>query len=174
VVCDPVTRWRDLTYHTRESLPNKRLRLAGGDRLKGPGVFVPWRARTVRPLLLRRRASRPQLKRDPLGGLTIPVRVMPITRINEFQAKPDKAVALRDFLRSVIARIIDAPGCRACELLVQRDDQSRLAIIEVWDSVEAHRASVSRIPPDLLQQAQTLFAVPARGAYYDPVSEEAA
>jgi len=28
---------------------------------------VPWRARTVRPILLRRRASRPQLKRDPLG-----------------------------------------------------------------------------------------------------------
>jgi len=29
---------------------------------------VPWRVRGVRPLLLRRRASRPQLKRDPLGG----------------------------------------------------------------------------------------------------------
>jgi len=27
---------------------------------------------------------------------------MPITRINEFQAKPDKAAALREFLRSVI------------------------------------------------------------------------
>ena len=29
---------------------------------------MPWRAQDVRPLLLRRRASRPQLKRDPLGG----------------------------------------------------------------------------------------------------------
>src|SRR5213594_2530548 len=72
---------------------------------------------------------------------------MEITRINEFQAKPDQAAALRDFLRSVIARIIDAPGCRSCELLVQRDDPTRLAIIEVWDSVEAHQASVSQIPP---------------------------
>jgi len=98
---------------------------------------------------------------------------MAITRINEFQATPDKAAALREFLRSVIARIIDAPGCRSCELLVQRDDPTRLAIIEVWDSVEAHQASVSRIPAGLLQQAQTLFAVPARGAYYDRVSEEA-
>ena len=98
---------------------------------------------------------------------------MAITRINEFQATPDNAAALRDFLRSVIARIIDAPGCRSCELLVQRDDPTRLAIIEVWDSVEAHQASVSRIPVGLLQQAQTLFAVPARGAYYDRVSEEA-
>ena len=27
--------------------PNKRLKLAGGDRFKGGGVFAPWRARTV-------------------------------------------------------------------------------------------------------------------------------
>jgi hypothetical protein len=27
--------------------PNKRLMLPGGDGLKGNGVFVPWRARTV-------------------------------------------------------------------------------------------------------------------------------
>ena len=27
--------------------PNMRLKLAGADRLKGSGVFVPWRARTV-------------------------------------------------------------------------------------------------------------------------------
>ena len=29
---------------------------------------MPWRARGVRSVLLRRRASRPQLKRDSLGG----------------------------------------------------------------------------------------------------------
>ena len=39
--------------------------------------------------------------------------LMAITRINEFQAKPDRAAALCDFLRSVIARIIDTPGCRS-------------------------------------------------------------
>ena len=27
-------------------LPNKRLKLPGGDRFKGNGVFVPWRAQT--------------------------------------------------------------------------------------------------------------------------------
>jgi len=27
-------------------LPNKRLKLPGGDRSRGSGVFVPWRART--------------------------------------------------------------------------------------------------------------------------------
>ena len=28
-------------------LPNMRLKLAGGDRFKGSGVFAPWQARTV-------------------------------------------------------------------------------------------------------------------------------
>src|SRR2546422_180101 len=48
--------------------PNKRLKLAGGDRSKGIGVLCPWRGTDCRPLLLRRRAGRPQLKRDPLGS----------------------------------------------------------------------------------------------------------
>ena len=99
---------------------------------------------------------------------------MAITRINEFQAKPEKAAALRDFLRSVIALVSEAPGCRSCTLLLHHDDPTRLAIIEVWDSVDAHQASVSRIPPGLMQQAQMLFAGPPQGAYYHPVSEEAA
>src|SRR6266550_5408554 len=52
----------------RKQQPNKRLKLAGADRFKGSGVLCPWRGTDCRPLLLRRRASRPQLKRDPLGG----------------------------------------------------------------------------------------------------------
>jgi len=92
---------------------------------------------------------------------------MAITRINEFRAPADKASALGDFLQSVIARILDAPGCRSCQLLRHHDDATRYAIIEVWDSIEAHQAAASRIPPDLLAQAKVLFAEPARGAYYD-------
>jgi hypothetical protein len=48
--------------------PNKRLKLTGGDRSNGSGVLCPWWGTDCRPLLLRRRAGRPQLKRDPLGG----------------------------------------------------------------------------------------------------------
>src|SRR5256885_16920127 len=48
-------------------MPNKRLKLAGGDRFKGCGEFVPWRARTNVQHICALRASRPQLKRDPLG-----------------------------------------------------------------------------------------------------------
>src|SRR5437899_9338978 len=49
----------------------KRLKLTGAYRSKGIGVLYPWRARTVRPTALRRRASRPQLKRDPLAARII-------------------------------------------------------------------------------------------------------
>ena len=100
--------------------------------------------------------------------------LMAITRINEGQAHPDEATALGDVLRSVIARILDAPGCRSCERLVQHDDPTRGALVEVWDRVAAHQASVSRIPPDLLQQAQSSVAVLVRGAHYHRVSDEAA
>jgi len=31
----------------KRALPNKRLKLPGGDRSKGNGVFAPWRARIV-------------------------------------------------------------------------------------------------------------------------------
>ena len=48
--------------------PNKPLKLTGADRSKGSGVLCPWRDTDCRPLLLRRRAGRPQ-KRDPLGGV---------------------------------------------------------------------------------------------------------
>ena len=37
---------------------------------------MPWRAPDVRPLLLRRRAGRPHLKRDPLGGRDTSSRVL--------------------------------------------------------------------------------------------------
>jgi maleate isomerase len=56
---------------------------------------VPWRARDVRPILLRRRASRPQLKRDPLGSATT-----------------GRIMERRDFLRSAALGSIGAPFVR--------------------------------------------------------------
>jgi|SRR5919197_646991 quinol monooxygenase YgiN len=91
---------------------------------------------------------------------------MPITRINTFVAKPGQASALREFLSSIIALIIDAPGCDSVELLVEHEAPERFAIVEIWETIEAHQAAASRIPRDLFQKAQTLFATPAVGAYY--------
>src|SRR5947207_2593031 len=98
---------------------------------------------------------------------------MATTRINSFEAKPGKAEALRDFLASVIARIVDAPGCRTVELLVGTENPHQLAIIEMWESVAAHHASASRIPPELLKQAQELFAAAPVGRYYESIQKKA-
>jgi len=48
-------------------MPNKRLKLAGGDLLRERSV-VPLAGHGLRPAALRRRAGGPQLKRDPLGS----------------------------------------------------------------------------------------------------------
>jgi quinol monooxygenase YgiN len=92
---------------------------------------------------------------------------MAITRINTFEAKSGHSTELRDFLASIIDRISGAPGCRSVELLVTHDDPARLAIIETWDSVDAHQAAASRIPSDMMQKAMSLFASRPAGAYYD-------
>ena len=49
-----------------EQPPNKRLKLPGGDRSKGKECCA-LAGTDYRPTTLRQRASRPQLKRDPLG-----------------------------------------------------------------------------------------------------------
>ena len=96
---------------------------------------------------------------------------MAITRINTFEAKPGKAAELRDFLSSVIALIIGAPGCRSVELLLATENPHKLAIIEVWDTAVAHQQAASRIPPDLMKRAQELLAAAPVGAYYDPIQK---
>ena len=67
------SRWWIVTSHGRSRpihrhLPNKRLKLAGGDRFKGNGVLSPSRATAFVPWPCVRRARGPQLKRDPLGS----------------------------------------------------------------------------------------------------------
>ena len=92
---------------------------------------------------------------------------MPITRVNEFQGHPGRGAELRDFLASIIGLIRGAEGCRSVQLLAQRDDDTRFAIVESWDSVEAHQAAASRISPDLMKTAMALLAAPPRGVYYN-------
>jgi quinol monooxygenase YgiN len=97
-----------------------------------------------------------------------------ITRINTFEARSGQASELREFLSSIIELIIGAPGCRSVELLVSHEAPGRLAIIEVWDSIEAHQAAASRVPPNMLQKAQTLFGSAPVGTYYESLLRETA
>ena len=59
------------------SRPNKRLKLAGGDRSKGHGVLCAGAHELTFKRHGARRTSRPQLKRDPLGASTAMQRATP-------------------------------------------------------------------------------------------------
>jgi hypothetical protein len=50
---------------------------------------------------------------------------------------------------------------------------SRLVIVERWDSVAAHQAAASKIPPEQMAAFKPLIADPPKGRYYQPVSREA-
>lgn len=91
---------------------------------------------------------------------------MSITRINEFQAQAGQGERLRDLIDSFVPVISASEGCHSCQLLQGMDDATRIVVIEVWDSVEAHQASVKNIPPDALAEARKVLAGPPKGAYY--------
>jgi quinol monooxygenase YgiN len=92
---------------------------------------------------------------------------MAIVRINEFTAAPNQAAGLRHFLSSVIATVTAAPGCLGCELLIAHEDPTRLAIIETWESIAAHQAAATRIPPEKMAEVKALLGEAPRGRYYD-------
>lgn len=91
---------------------------------------------------------------------------MSITRINKFQAHEEQARALRDLLKSFVPTIRGSDGCLDCQVLQNLDDPAEIVVIEIWESVEAHQASVKNIPPDALQKAMALIDGPPESAYY--------
>jgi len=91
---------------------------------------------------------------------------MPITRINQFEAKGGAEEKLYAFLQSIISVITACPGCISCRLLRSTENPAFLAIIEEWDNIESHRKAASAIPPEKLAEAAVLFAKPPSGTYY--------
>lgn len=97
---------------------------------------------------------------------------MTITRIGETQASPETTGALRDFLLSIMPLIKSSQGCESVTLYQSHDEPTKFTIIEVWDSVESHQASVKNIPPELLTQIRPLLASPPKGGYFELVSAD--
>lgn len=97
---------------------------------------------------------------------------MSIYRIGETQAKPEMIEELRKFLLSIMPGIKASQGCQSVQLYQSQDDPSKFTMIEVWDSVESHRASVKNIPPELLSKIQPLLAASPSGGYLMLVKEE--
>jgi len=96
---------------------------------------------------------------------------MSISRIGETQAKPELIEELHDFLISIMPLIQSSPGCEAVQLYQSQDEPTKFLMIEVWDSVESHRASVKNIPSDLLAKIQPMLASPPSGNYFALVAK---
>jgi len=95
---------------------------------------------------------------------------MAITRINEFRSKPGSGSALRAFLKTVVVDVRAAPGCLSCCLYQALNDAERFAVIEVWESVEAHKAAGKALAPARMDEAMRLLGAPAVGTYYSSVA----
>jgi quinol monooxygenase YgiN len=95
---------------------------------------------------------------------------MSIVYIGQSQARPEAIDRFRDFLTAVVAPAIRASaGSESYQVLQSQDDPTRFIGIEVWESIDAHRASVKNIPPQSIDEFRKLVAGPPSGGYYRAV-----
>ncbi len=92
---------------------------------------------------------------------------MSIAYVGQSHAKSGESGKLREFLLSVgLPAIRSSSGCESCLMLQNEDDPTRFIGIEVWASVEAHRASIKNIPAESIREFMKLVAGPPTGGYY--------
>lgn len=89
-----------------------------------------------------------------------------VTRINEFRAKEGRAEAFRSYFTPVIPLIASSPGCLSCQLLQSPDNPRRFVVLEVWDSMESHQASVRNIPAEAFAEIMELLDGVPVSEYY--------
>ena len=58
-------------------------------------------------------------------------------------------------------------GCLRSELLADPADEGHLMIVEVWESIAAHRAAAAEVPREKFVEIQALLAAPPTGHYYE-------
>lgn len=91
---------------------------------------------------------------------------MAVARIGEVQAKPELTEKLRDFLVSIMPGIRESAGCESVHLYQNEQDPTKFMMIEVWDRVESHQASVKDILPEKLGKIRPLLATSPSGSYF--------
>jgi quinol monooxygenase YgiN len=97
---------------------------------------------------------------------------MTTTRISEFQAQSESTKALHDFLLSIMPIIKSSRGCESVTLYQSHDDPTKFTMIEVWDSIESHQASVKNIPPEKLTEIRPLLASAPSGGYFGLIQQK--
>jgi len=92
---------------------------------------------------------------------------MSIAYVGQSHAKSSESDRLREFLLSVVQPAVrSSSGCESCLMLQSEDDPTRFIGIEVWTSIEAHRASITNIPAESIREFVKLVAAPPTGGYY--------
>jgi quinol monooxygenase YgiN len=92
--------------------------------------------------------------------------------MGEIKAREGQGEALLALLEAhFVAGIESSAGWVAYQVLRRQDDPDRIAIVEVWQDVEAHRASARAIPAEVISQFRELVADAPAGGYYDIVRE---
>ena len=91
---------------------------------------------------------------------------MSVARIGDVQAKEGLIDKLREFLISIIPIIQSAEGCESVQLYQSETDPAKFIMIELWDRVESHQASVKNIPPEKLGEIRPLLASSPSGSYF--------
>jgi quinol monooxygenase YgiN len=94
------------------------------------------------------------------------------TRISEFRSKQEAIEDLREFLISIMPMIKSSDGCESVQLQQSQEDSAKFMMIEVWDSIESHQASVKNIPPQKLAEIQSILASTPRGGYYNLIDQK--
>jgi quinol monooxygenase YgiN len=92
--------------------------------------------------------------------------MMSITRINTFQALEDHIDALKQFLLALLPTIRASAGCQSCQFLQDQIIPSRMIIIEVWDSIDAHHTSLQHVSQKNIDEAKAMLAAAPVGNYY--------
>ena len=92
---------------------------------------------------------------------------MTITRIGEMKARKGQEEALRSFFDAVIMPAVKASaGIQSYHLLQNQVEPTRFISIELWDSIEAHQASVKKIDPRQIENVMNLLADTPQGEYF--------
>jgi len=95
---------------------------------------------------------------------------MSISRIGEFTGRQGQLVELKDFLLSIMPLIKSSQGCGSVQLYQSREDPMRFIMIEVWENIELHQASVKNIPSHKLAGIRPLLGTAPSGSYYELIS----
>ncbi|MFB4204444.1 hypothetical protein KBTX_00724 [wastewater metagenome] len=73
---------------------------------------------------------------------------MSVTRINRFTSEEGMAADLHEGLRAIVPLVEASGGCLSSRLMRNTDFAREFGIQEERASVEAHRASLERVPPE--------------------------